>query len=251
MSRRQLTARHLRVRLLRVDRPDKPAAHVARKGRQQWQRRRSSRSGPRQAARMVPAARCAVWSSTRPPKGSPTLSSNRGTGGRPGGLFPCTWSRLRLAESGCAVRARSSTSLTAPRKATWWKASAAAGTPGDGLVYDGGSEAYAAAGGGLIDVGPQPVHRRVIVQDVVPQGETQVSLGDRVHAVDGEIGRVQGFLAGPGDDRVTHVLLQEGHLWGRKEVAIPISAVTEIQDGVRLNITKQQVESLPPVDIDH
>jgi hypothetical protein len=24
---------------------------------------------------------------------------------------------------------------------------------------------------------------------------------------------------------VTHVLLQEGHLWGRKEVAIPITAV--------------------------
>ena len=125
------------------------------------------------------------------------------------------------------------------------------GLVGDALVYEGGSEAYAPAGGGLIDVGPQPVHRRVILQDVVPQGETQLRPGDRVHAVDGEIGRVGGFLAGPGDDRVTHVLLQEGHLWGRKEVAIPISAVTGVQDGIRLNITKQQVESLPPVDIDH
>jgi len=47
------------------------------------------------------------------------------------------------------------------------------------------------------------------------------------------------------------VLLQEGHLWGRKEVSIPISAVTGVQDGIRLNITKQQVENLPPVDIDH
>jgi len=50
---------------------------------------------------------------------------------------------------------------------------------------------------------------------------------------------------------VTHVLLQEGHLWGRKEVAIPISAVTGIADGIRLNITKHQVQDLPPVDIDH
>ena len=75
--------------------------------------------------------------------------------------------------------------------------------------------------------------------------------GDRVHAVDGEIGRVQGFLADSGDDRVTHVLLREGHLWGRKEVAIPISAVTGVEDGIRLNITKQQVENLPPADIDH
>ena len=126
------------------------------------------------------------------------------------------------------------------------------GLIGDALVYGGGSEAYAPAGAGdLIDVGPQPVHRRVIIEDVVPQGEIQVKPGDRVHAVDGEIGRVRGLLADSGDDRVTHVLLQEGHLWGRKEVAIPISAVTGVRDGIRLSITKQQVENLPPVDIDH
>jgi hypothetical protein len=91
----------------------------------------------------------------------------------------------------------------------------------------------------------------VIIQDVVPQGEIQVRPGDRVHAVDGEIGRVRGFLADPDDDRVTHVLLQEGHLGGHKEVAIPISAVTGVQDGIRLSITKRQVENLPAVDIDH
>jgi hypothetical protein len=59
---------------------------------------------------------------------------------------------------------------------------------------------------------PDPVHRRVIIQDVVPQGEIQVRPGGRVHAVNGEIGRVMGFLVDLGDDRVTHVLLQEGHL---------------------------------------
>lgn len=125
------------------------------------------------------------------------------------------------------------------------------GLLGDALVHEGG-EAFAPAGpGDLIDVGPQPVRRRVVLRDVVPQGEIQVKPGDRVHAADGEIGRVRGFLADPGDDRVTHVLLSEGHLWGRKEVAIPISAVTGVEDGIRLNITKQQVEKLPPVDIDH
>lgn len=122
---------------------------------------------------------------------------------------------------------------------------------GDALAYDGG-RAYAPVGfGEVIDVGPQPVHRRVIVQDVVPLGETPVRPGDRVHAVDGEIGRVQGFLVNPDDQRVTHVLLQEGHLWGRKEVAIPIGAVTGVDDGIRLSITKQQVEDLPPADTDH
>jgi hypothetical protein len=95
-----------------------------------------------------------------------------------------------------------------------------------------------------------PEHRgpRVTVTDVVPLGEAQVKPGDRVHAVDGEIGRVQGFLVNPGDDRVTHVLLEEGHLWGRKEVAIPVTAVTRVDQGIRLNLTKEQVEDLPPAD---
>jgi PRC-barrel domain len=89
--------------------------------------------------------------------------------------------------------------------------------------------------------------RPVVVQDVVPLGEVDVSRGERVHALDGEIGRVQGFLVDPGDDHVTHVLLQEGHVWGHKNVAIPISAVTGIDNGIRLNLTKKQLEDLPPV----
>jgi sporulation protein YlmC with PRC-barrel domain len=85
-----------------------------------------------------------------------------------------------------------------------------------------------------------------VVHDVVPLGDTEVGRGEPVHALDGEIGRVQGFLVDPSDQHVTHVLLQEGHLWGRKEVTIPISAVTGVDAGIRLNITKKQVEDLPP-----
>ena len=51
-------------------------------------------------------------------------------------------------------------------------------------------------------------------------------------------------------EQVTHVLLQEGHLWGQKEVAIPIGAVTDAEAGIRLNLSKEQVENLPPVAID-
>jgi hypothetical protein len=86
----------------------------------------------------------------------------------------------------------------------------------------------------------------VVFEDIVPVGEAEVSRGDPVHAVDGEIGEVQGFLINPGDNQVTHVLLKEGHLWGRKKVAIPISAVTGAEDGIKVNLTKKQVEDLPP-----
>jgi hypothetical protein len=124
------------------------------------------------------------------------------------------------------------------------------GLLGDGLAYGAGGDAYAPVGAGrLIDIGPLPEHRRrTVIEDVVPLGEDQVRPGDRVHAVDGEIGRVQGFLVNPDDDQVTHVLLQEGHLWGRREIAIPVSAVTGFDAGVRLNITKEHVGNLPPAD---
>jgi sporulation protein YlmC with PRC-barrel domain len=98
--------------------------------------------------------------------------------------------------------------------------------------------------GGHIGVGSGP---RVMMFDRVPEGEVQVCRGDRVHTTDGAIGRVQGLLVDPSDDHVTHVLLDEGHLWGAKRVAIPISAVTRVDDGVRLSLTKDQVRDLPPV----
>ena len=45
---------------------------------------------------------------------------------------------------------------------------------------------------------------------------------------------------------MTHVLLDEGHLWGKKEVSIPLSAVSGLDDSVRLNLTKTEVADLPP-----
>jgi sporulation protein YlmC with PRC-barrel domain len=77
-----------------------------------------------------------------------------------------------------------------------------------------------------------------------------VRRGEHVHATDGDIGQVQGLVINAHNHHVTHVLLQEGHLWGRKEVAIPIGAVTGVDDGIRLNITKQEVQDLPSVDFD-
>jgi sporulation protein YlmC with PRC-barrel domain len=87
---------------------------------------------------------------------------------------------------------------------------------------------------------------QAVVQDVVPLGEADIGRGEPVHALDGEIGRVEGLRVDPGNHRVTHVLLQEGHLWGRKEVAIPVSAVTKVENGIWLNLTKEQVADLPP-----
>jgi sporulation protein YlmC with PRC-barrel domain len=90
-----------------------------------------------------------------------------------------------------------------------------------------------------------------VTTDAIPPGELEVRRGDRVNATDGAIGRVEGLVIDPDSHHVTHVLLAEGHPWGRKEVSIPVSAVTKVDERIELNLTKQQVADLPPVDVEH
>jgi sporulation protein YlmC with PRC-barrel domain len=95
------------------------------------------------------------------------------------------------------------------------------------------------------------IRPRLYTSDRVPVGEVEMRRGDHVRATDGSIGRVQGLVVDPSDHHMTHVLLDEGHLWGKKEVAIPIGAIASVKDGVALNLTKDEVRDLPPVDLDH
>ena len=111
---------------------------------------------------------------------------------------------------------------------------------------------YSSLGGGASVEGDTIIAvSETAIYDTVPLGEVAVRRGERVHATDGDIGQVEGLVIDSHNHHVTHVLLQEGHLWGRKEVAIPIGAVTGVEDGIRLNLSKREVQDLPPVDIDH
>jgi sporulation protein YlmC with PRC-barrel domain len=105
-------------------------------------------------------------------------------------------------------------------------------------------------GMGGMGLGNMNAAPQVITLDRMPVGDVAVRRGEHVHATDGDIGRVQGLVVDPADHHVTHVLLAEGHLWGRKEVAIPIGAVTAVDDGVRLSLTKDDVADLTPIELD-
>ncbi len=91
---------------------------------------------------------------------------------------------------------------------------------------------------------------QAVTYDALPLHEVAVRRGEQVDATDGRIGAVQGLVIDPRNHHVTHVLLQEGHLWGRKQVAIPIGSVRKVDSGIGLDLTKRQVEDLPAVDID-
>jgi sporulation protein YlmC with PRC-barrel domain len=92
-------------------------------------------------------------------------------------------------------------------------------------------------------------HHEPILADRVPLGDVEIHRGDQVHATDGWIGAVQGLVINPEDHHVTHVLLQEGHLWGRKQVVIPIGTTSHVGEIVRVALTKQQINDLPPIEL--
>ena len=82
----------------------------------------------------------------------------------------------------------------------------------------------------------------------VPPGELAIHRSAEVHATDGRIGRVDEFLVDPASRQITHLVLREGHLWGQRELAVPISAIERVsRDKVYLNIDKQAVQSLPTI----
>jgi hypothetical protein len=101
------------------------------------------------------------------------------------------------------------------------------------------------------ELGPGPGGRtsRPVVYDHIPLGEVEVRRGDPVRASDGDIGAVQGLVIDPASRHVTHVLLREGHLWGRKQVAIPITAVARADDGIEVSLTRGAIEQLPAVEL--
>jgi hypothetical protein len=60
---------------------------------------------------------------------------------------------------------------------------------------------------------------------------------------------VDGFVIDD-DDLITHFVLERGHLWGRREVTIPIGAVARVEsDVVYVALSKDEVGDLPAVRV--
>ena len=81
----------------------------------------------------------------------------------------------------------------------------------------------------------------------IPPGEEAIRRGAEVEATDGPVGHVDEFLVDPASERITHLVLRQGHLWGLRDVTIPASAIERVVgDVVRLKLSKHEVGLLPP-----
>jgi sporulation protein YlmC with PRC-barrel domain len=84
----------------------------------------------------------------------------------------------------------------------------------------------------------------------VPPGELAIERGASVQAADGHVGHVDEFLVDPGSGQITHLVLREGHLWGRRDVTIPVSAIDRIEDDiVYLKLDKAAIAALPAIPV--
>ncbi|GAB4540956.1 MAG: hypothetical protein Tsb0014_32540 [Pleurocapsa sp.] len=84
--------------------------------------------------------------------------------------------------------------------------------------------------------------------ELIPAGEIAVSKGALVEATDGYIGRVKDFAIDSNNRNNTCLIFEEGHLWHKKELTLPLSAIAHInEDRIYLNLDKKAVrrEAMP------
>ncbi len=89
-------------------------------------------------------------------------------------------------------------------------------------------------------------------REAVPSGEMAIRRGAHVEATDGRIGRVDELIVDPATEKISHIVLRKGHLWGQRDVIIPVDQVEIIEeDIVRLKLDKEAVEKLPTEPVKH
>jgi len=94
-------------------------------------------------------------------------------------------------------------------------------------------------------VGPSVVST---TYDRLPDGTIEVRRASEVVSSDGhKVGHVDGFLIDP-SARITHLLLEHGHLWGHRDITIPIADVERASsDSVQLSVSRDAVDGYPSV----
>ena len=85
----------------------------------------------------------------------------------------------------------------------------------------------------------------------VPVNELAVKRGTSVYSADGDIvGKVDEFLVDQDDGQVTHLILREGHLWGQKDVIIPVEEIDKFKESrLRLKLNKEAIGALPAIPV--
>ncbi len=89
-----------------------------------------------------------------------------------------------------------------------------------------------------------------VVHRHIPPYEREIRRGAQVHATDGHVGQIDELVVDPETLHITHLVLREGHLWGQKDIMIPVDEIETIgEDDIHLKLDKQEIEALPTFPI--
>lgn len=88
-----------------------------------------------------------------------------------------------------------------------------------------------------------------LLTEHIPAGELAIRRGASVSATDGHVGQVDEFLVDT-NNHITHLVMREGHLWGKKDVTIPVAQLDHFAENmVYLKLDRAQVAALPAIPI--
>lgn len=93
--------------------------------------------------------------------------------------------------------------------------------------------------------------RMDVVHEAIPEHEIAMKRGMKVYdSSEHKVGIVDELVIEEESDKITHLVLREGHLWGAKDVSVPALNIAKIREkGVHLNITREEIGELPEVVI--
>jgi uncharacterized membrane protein len=79
----------------------------------------------------------------------------------------------------------------------------------------------------------------------IPAGKLAVRRGADVQASDGKVGQVDELILDPESGTITHLVLREGHIWGKKDVVLPLSVIDRVdEETVYLKLDRQTIASM-------
>ena len=83
----------------------------------------------------------------------------------------------------------------------------------------------------------------------LPKGTVGIVSGMDVIASDGDVGKLDQLVLDPKSGEITHIRMHRGHLWGRKDIVVPLTEISYVTaDSVHLKLDKKTVKELPDVE---
>jgi sporulation protein YlmC with PRC-barrel domain len=87
-------------------------------------------------------------------------------------------------------------------------------------------------------------------EEQTPANELTLHLDAQVEATDGGAGQVDEFIIDAETNRISHLILRKGHLWGQRDVTVPVEQIDRVEsDVVYLKLDKKAVGQLPTIPV--